>query len=134
MGYKFSVRIPLLTLLGQRLQFPIGAIGGLLPFNYEMESPSFTRFVAAVAPGTAFPGTYPLPLSEIRDQLADPALLIQLPESDILWTEPRDLTWNEAIALLAGNPRTDRWRRAILFGIISSRLNRRYTRVQPRQS
>ena len=56
-----------------------------------------------------------MPLSEIRDQLADTALLIELPESDILWTEPRDLTWNEAIALLAGDPPANGWRRAILF-------------------
>jgi hypothetical protein len=50
-----------------------------------------TQFVALIGPETMWPGAQGRKLDEVTDGPAATLLLVEWPESDIVWTEPRDL-------------------------------------------
>lgn len=54
-----------------------------------------TDYVAITGPGTAFPGTGVSRLEDFADGLENTILLAEIANSDILWTEPRDLVVDE---------------------------------------
>lgn len=60
---------------------------------------SITNYVAVVGEGTLWDASRPLPAPGLLP--SNKILLIELPGSDILWTEPRDLTLEEALRLFA---------------------------------
>jgi hypothetical protein len=62
-----------------------------------------TRFVAIVDTVTAWQPGQGFDLRRIEDGTANTIVLIEAPELGVLWTEPRDATLSEAIALL-GSP------------------------------
>ena len=56
----------------------------------------FTNYVAIVGPGTIFPGGgKTVSLSEISDGAENTILLVEIANSDIHWSEPRDLRFDE---------------------------------------
>ena len=62
-------------------------------FHFEAESPDprFTNIVVVVGEGTVFPGTRSVSKGEISDGLENTILFTEITDSDILWSEPRDL-------------------------------------------
>jgi hypothetical protein len=64
-------------------------------------TPSITNYVAVVGEGTLWDAMRRSDRSDLADLSSDKILLIELPGSDILWTEPRDLTLEEALRLFA---------------------------------
>lgn len=53
--------------------------------------PRLTNYVVIVGAGTAFPGTGVSRLEDFADGLENTILMAEIANSDILWTEPRDL-------------------------------------------
>lgn len=58
-----------------------------------------TSYVAVVGPGFAFDETAAVTFSSITDGAADTILLVEVAGRDIQWAEPRDLTFEEFLAL-----------------------------------
>jgi hypothetical protein len=63
-----------------------------------------TKFVAVVGPETAFPDTRNLTFADIKDGLSTTFMFGEVAESDILWSEPRDLRFH-GMDLLINGPR-----------------------------
>lgn len=59
-----------------------------------------TDYVAVTGPGTAWPGATGAMFKDICDP-SKCILLIELPDSDIHWMEPRDISLKEALALFS---------------------------------
>lgn len=57
----------------------------------EPKSNSHTNYVVIVGPDTAFPGSRSTSLDDFHDGLDNTILLVEIADSDIVWTEPRDL-------------------------------------------
>jgi hypothetical protein len=57
----------------------------------------WTSYVAVTGPGTAFPDEGTTRLSDIKDDRSSTILVIEWPNSDIHWPEPRDVTRDEAV-------------------------------------
>ena len=58
-----------------------------------------TSYVLITGPGTAFPSDKRISSSDIKDGTSNTIIMVEIMDSDIAWTEPRDLTIDEAIAL-----------------------------------
>ncbi len=58
----------------------------------EPKSDSMTDYVVIVGKDTAFPFDQPTSSEDFRDGCANTILVAEIADSDILWTEPRDLT------------------------------------------
>lgn len=58
-----------------------------------------TNYVLITGPRTAFPDNKPASWRDIKDGSSNTIIMLEINESDIAWTEPRDLTIDEAIAL-----------------------------------
>ncbi|MCE5266435.1 MAG: DUF1559 domain-containing protein [Planctomycetaceae bacterium] len=54
--------------------------------------PKTTSYVAIVGPKTAWPGAKGVKLRKWEDRSGDTILLVEVANSDILWSEPRDLS------------------------------------------
>jgi hypothetical protein len=75
---------------------------------YSRGEPLMTNYVALTGPGTAWPGPKPTKLADIHDDPAKTILLVEIADSDIPWTEPRDLSLEEVLARdTAGQPRAE---------------------------
>ncbi len=66
--------------------------------------PGITHYVAVVGPGTAWPGKEPGKLpkptgEKITPGARNPILVVEWPQSDIHWAEPRDVTVDEFLDL-----------------------------------
>jgi hypothetical protein len=61
------------------------------------EGMHFTNYVAVIGPETMWPGSESAHRPEIVN--ADAILIVEYPESDIPWNEPRDLTVEEFLSL-----------------------------------
>ena len=59
----------------------------------DRSSPTYTSYVAVVGPDTMWPGAKPGPPTQTVD--LDTLLIVELPDSDIVWAEPRDVTVGE---------------------------------------
>ena len=69
--------------------------------NWNEDPRETTQFVAVVAEDTLWPGEKPFafddsPPDDLRDEYGGTILLIEIPNSDIHWMEPRDITFEEA--------------------------------------
>lgn len=60
------------------------------------------NYFAIVSPQTAWPTDRGLQLSEVNDGLENTILLLEAASLGVTWTQPRDLTYDEAIKLLTG--------------------------------
>lgn len=68
----------------------------------EVKKPGTTQYVAVTGPGTLWQGNEPNRLSESDKRI----LVIEWPDSDIYWAEPRDITANELLEWLKSKPET----------------------------
>ena len=59
---------------------------------------TMTRYLAVVGPRTAWPGQHGVRMRDITDYHSNTILLVDFADSDVKWTEPRDLSYNEALA------------------------------------
>lgn len=66
--------------------------------------PGATSYLAVVGPNTGWPDKKPLKLSELPDDGRNTIMLVEIADSDIPWTEPRDLTIEEAIGAIQSGP------------------------------
>ena len=58
---------------------------------FSSGQPGRTSFVAVVGPSTVWPGAQAVTLDDIRDGSWATIFLIEIADSDIAWTEPRDV-------------------------------------------
>jgi hypothetical protein len=64
--------------------------------------PTFTTsYVAVVGPKTAWPGSSPRSFKEFKDGVSNTALVLEHNDSNILWLEPRDLAFDDSLAILS---------------------------------
>jgi hypothetical protein len=68
------------------------------PADQESNENGRTSYVAVIGKNTLWPGTRGPDLNQLRDA-GDKILFIEIPHSDIRWTEPRDVTLEEALEL-----------------------------------
>jgi prepilin-type processing-associated H-X9-DG protein len=57
-------------------------------------SSNYTNYVAVIGPGTAWQPGKAIKLSDIKDKLSETILLVEMKNSGIAWSEPRDLDLN----------------------------------------
>jgi len=60
--------------------------------------PPLTNYVAVVGPQAAWRGAEPMKEGDISDGLDNTILLVEVADSDINWMEPRDLSFEQALA------------------------------------
>jgi hypothetical protein len=60
----------------------------------------WTSYVAVVDPGTAWPGAKSTKLSDFTGGTSNAILVLEDQSQEILWMEPRDLTWDDAVSAL----------------------------------
>ncbi len=63
-----------------------------------------TSYVAVVGPGTVWPGGTGRKSDDLPENAGDTILLVEVAASDIQWTQPRDLTLEEACRGINGKP------------------------------
>ncbi len=61
------------------------------------EGGSQTNYVAVLGPGTAWPGDKPTKMVDFVDGTSTTLLLVEVVDSEIAWTEPRDLTIQQGV-------------------------------------
>jgi hypothetical protein len=84
-----------------------------MPYVYQCPSdarrrqrPSeWTNYVAVVDPRTAWPGAKSTKLSDFTGGTANTILVLEDQSREILWMEPRDLTWDDATSALTSQDR-----------------------------
>lgn len=54
-----------------------------------------TSYLALIGPGTAWPGSTPIKLSDLGDRAATTILVVEVADAKINWMEPRDLDISE---------------------------------------
>lgn len=69
-------------------------------------SPNNTSYVAVIGADAAWRGDAPVRLGDLHGQLSKTVLLIEVANSGIAWTEPRDVSWADAPKLLTASPGT----------------------------
>lgn len=57
--------------------------------------PSWTSYAVVVGPETVFPGQRSMSLKAVGDGTSETILAVEVPHSGIIWTEPRDLPFDE---------------------------------------
>ena len=62
----------------------------------------FTNYLAVVGPNTAWPGSTGRHLSTFSDGTSETIVVVEAGEPQVLWMEPRDLTYDEALKSLSG--------------------------------
>jgi hypothetical protein len=76
----------------------------LMPSVYAcpgQQGRSYTDFQAVIGPKTAWPGPIGRKMSEISDDSASTVLVVEFTDGKTIWTEPRDLAFDEAIRVLS---------------------------------
>lgn len=68
------------------------------------KNPAETSYVAVTGPGTAWPGEKSTRIADFTDGLPNTILLVELADTGILWTEPRDLTIDQALGSAGASP------------------------------
>jgi hypothetical protein len=61
----------------------------------------YTDFQAVIGPNTAWPGPVGRKMAEIHDDSASTVLVVEFTDGKTIWTEPRDLAFDEAIRVLS---------------------------------
>ena len=79
------------------------------PSHINSNTPNCTNYVAVVGPKTAWPGEKTSSTKEISagDGCGETILLMELPNSDINWLEPRDLSYEELCDKMTPEKRAD---------------------------
>jgi len=62
-----------------------------------LNGPAMTDYVAVVGKKTSWPGANPRKVEDIRDGTHGTIMLVEIDDSHIKWTEPRDLSFEEAL-------------------------------------
>ena len=62
------------------------------------QEPSATNYVAIVGDATLWPGNRSVRFEEIKDGMSNTIMLLEISNSDINWMEPRDITFEKAVA------------------------------------
>jgi prepilin-type processing-associated H-X9-DG protein len=70
--------------------------------NHRDPPSRFASYVALVGPGTAFPGAGTSKISDVRDGPSNTIMVVEITDSDIGWTEPRDLDATQAAMTING--------------------------------
>ncbi len=86
-AYDFSK--PWNASCNRSLPIPVRESRFACPCGSERQT-TLTSYVVLVGPDTLFPGTETVTLTDIPESV-DPILVIEITNSDIQWTEPRDL-------------------------------------------
>jgi hypothetical protein len=60
----------------------------------ESTQPEATSFVAVVGPQTAWPGSQPKSRKDLGDRTHETLLVVEVPDGQFLWMEPRDLQFD----------------------------------------
>ncbi len=68
------------------------------PADKEAVAQGIANYVAVIGEETFWPGTLSRRIMEITPEIEDKILLVEVPRGEILWTEPRDLSFEEAVA------------------------------------
>ena len=71
-----------------------------------------TRFVAVVGDHTLWPGQSPRKLGELREEVKERIVVMEIPHSSIEWMEPRDISLSEARRLFLSEHRLHQQGRA----------------------
>lgn len=74
--------------------------GDLFTCPFERGS-GHTNYVAVVGPNTLWPGPRGRSLDELSENSSEKILLIEIPNSDIPWMEPRDITFEQAVRVFS---------------------------------
>jgi hypothetical protein len=77
-----------------------GKLGALKVFvcpSDRSADPNHINYFAVVGPQTVWPGNESCALDEIKDGTADTIMLVETANSDIQWSEPRDLTLEDVL-------------------------------------
>lgn len=61
----------------------------------------YTDFQAVIGPNTAWPGPIGRKMSEISDDRTSTVLVVEFTDGKTMWTEPRDLAFDEAVRVLS---------------------------------
>jgi len=79
-----------------------GKLAGFLVEMYQCPSADHsgptTNYVAVVGPGTAWPDDKTTSIADFRDGTSNTILVVETPQSDIHWMEPRDLTLDDVLS------------------------------------
>jgi hypothetical protein len=62
----------------------------------------YTNYMAVVGPDTAWPGTTCISTIDFADGMSESILIVEAGEPRVLWMEPRDLAYDEALRRLSG--------------------------------
>ena len=81
----------------QLLEGPGSALYGC-PADKEAVAPGNTSYVAVIGEETFWPGTLSRRILKITPEIEEKILLIEVASAEIPWTEPRDLSFQEAVA------------------------------------
>ena len=60
---------------------------------HSNEKPDTTNYLAITGPDTAWPGEQSVRLGDIKDGPSNTILIVEVPDSDVHWMEPRDLNF-----------------------------------------
>lgn len=61
-------------------------------------------YAMVVGPGTVSPGSVSTNFDEFTDGRENTVIIIELPDSDIAWGKPQDVSIEEAVAVIGGGP------------------------------
>ena len=76
-------------------------------YRAESQSINFTNVVLVVDDGTVFHKNGALNDSQIKDSLSRTAVMLEMIDSDIAWSEPRDIDIDQAIKVIQNFPRPE---------------------------
>lgn len=68
-----------------------------LATSYVAPDPSATNYVAVVGDATLWPESRSVGFRDIKDGTSNTIMLVEVADSDIHWTEPRDLSFDRAV-------------------------------------
>lgn len=66
-----------------------------------------TTYLAVTGPGTVWSEHGGITLTDIADGPEQTVMLLEVPQRPVNWSEPRDITIDEAVELLSGQPKRD---------------------------
>lgn len=74
------------------------------PSTHRHERYGRTSYMAIVGRDTLWPGTTSRQIADVTDGIDSTLAVIEVPDRDVLWTEPRDITFDDAVNLFADVP------------------------------
>jgi hypothetical protein len=74
--------------------------------RHQRRSNGLTSYVAVVGSKAAWKGSTPVKYADLKDGMSNTILVIEVANSDIGWTEPRDLRWENLHKMVATSAET----------------------------